>query len=232
MSAVRYWLLTSPRTSSRSGARSGPDTVTGRWPQPSPAADRRTHRDKRIVQRRHRPSAQRRRAVDRVRTRPERGERGDEPRRGAGQRAGSSIGPGENTPPVPPIVVAAAGSVAAVHADAEQLQAVEHRLGVVAVGDVAQRGLAVGERRAHERAVGDALRARAPSPPHRSARAAVRLDGCPQSAPSLSPAAARPDGSRVPSAHRGTARHWRHRPARRRHHGCPRRCAPLRSWRC
>ena len=115
--------------------------------------------------------------------RSEGGQRGEEARRRAGEaRVDDGAGCRATRPPVPDTVSSPASPSMPTPSEP---QPGRHRDGVVAVGHVRQPALAVGQRRAHERPVGDALRARARRPWHRAGRepaargtTAIRTSGC------------------------------------------------------
>ena len=116
--------------------------------------------DQRIVQRTHRTGAQRLFTVDLVRPGPQRGKGGHEARCRPGEPRLQLQGPR-----LQPAVSAddrrrVLGTGVPVDVDAEHVEARQHRFGVVAVGQIAQRRAAVGQGRADQGAVGNALRPR------------------------------------------------------------------------
>ena len=97
ISAVTYWLDTSPGMTTHRRPRGGPDRDREVTPPLARLESARAPRARRAAA----PSAapQRWVAVDRVRAGAERGERGDEPRRRAGEAGVQSIGPGASRRP-------------------------------------------------------------------------------------------------------------------------------------
>ena len=195
-------------------------TVTGRWPDCVARLDVGAERGERVVQRAHRPAraaAQRRRSC--TGAADERGDRGQEPRRRAGQRGVERrrAGP-DREPPLPPHD--RRPSPSRIDADAR-----------------APRGSRPSPPCRRRRARRAARLTPSASAAQTSARLAmlfypgtttvgvertVRRDVIERRLDRSRRAAARRVGSRGRSARRGTARRrWRRR-ARRRRHGCPR----------
>ena len=133
---------------------SGPVTVTGSPPSRSPARTATAEPAQGVVQRPHRTAPERWGAVDR-----------DRP----GAKAATAVTKRDVVPASPASSVTSRAAMRppeptttrvvtrGVDRDAEAIQAPEHGDRVVAAGEAVQPAVAVGERGAHERPVGDAL---------------------------------------------------------------------------
>ena len=222
--AVRYWLLTSPRSSIVPPARSGPAIVTGRCPHvsagvtPTPSA----------------ASASCSGAIGRARN-------GGRPSMtcspGASaasavtnrdvvpaRRAGSTAGPLSN-PAGPPPLTTTPPSMRPTPTPSTSRQS---SIAATSSPSGTSRSTVVPEaRQAHTRARLAMLFEPGTSTVASTGRSRVRTRTT-----RIRPAAARPGGSRGPADRHGTAPPRSRRRARRRRPCCPRRCGPPRSWRC
>ena len=230
ISAVRNWLLMSPRTShGRRQTRSGPQTVTGRCPQ-RPAG---THRrpQARPARRAVAPSAGREAvaspsivygpgpsAASAVTNRDV------VPAEPGGQRV---AGPGRQRSATCRRWSRGCASAATLDRIPSRREAGQHRLGVVATRE---RCAASTVRRPGQRRSARGWRCSSTRERRRRRRSGAAVAARRRAA--TSPAVALPGGTRAPSNHRGTARRSPRRRARPPRRDCPRRCEPLRSWRC